>query len=67
MGTNYKKITISIPTELDRLIDTLVSESKKTSRPFSKSGFIVNACRILIEDSLNVLDSQKTPEKGGKA
>lgn len=64
MAKNHKRITISIPYELDRLIDTLVSESKKTSRPFSKSGFIVNACRILIEDSLNTLDSQKTPTKG---
>ena len=63
MATNYKKITISIPTELDRLIDSLVSESKKTSNPFSKSGFIVNACRAFLEDSLKILDSQRT--KGG--
>lgn len=59
MANNYKKITISIPKELDSLIDTLVSESKKTSNPFSKSGFIVNACRDLIERSLNILDSLK--------
>lgn len=63
MATNYKKITISIPKELDSLIDALVSESKKTSNPFSKSGFIVNACRGFLEDSLNILESQKT--KGG--
>lgn len=59
MANNYKKITISIPKELDSLIDTLVSESKKTSNPFSKSGFIVNACRGFIEDSLKILDSLK--------
>jgi metal-responsive CopG/Arc/MetJ family transcriptional regulator len=63
MGQNHKRITISIPIELDRLIDSLVSESKKTSKPFSKSGFVVNACRALIEDSLNKLDSLKV--KGG--
>ena len=59
MANNYKKITISIPKELDSLIDTLVSESKKTSNPFSKSGFIVNACQDLIERSLKILDSLK--------
>lgn len=63
MATNYKKITISIPKELNSLIDTLVSESKKTNNPFSKSGFIVNACRAFLEDSLKILESQKT--KGG--
>ena len=67
MARNHKRITISIPKELDSLIDTLVSESKKTNNPFSKSGFIVNACRMLIENSLKILDSQKTPEEGGKA
>lgn len=63
MPQSHKKITISIPIELDKLIDTLVSESKNTDKPFSKSGFVVNACRALIEDSLNRLDSLKV--KGG--
>ena len=65
MAKSCKKITISIPIELDKLIDTLVSESKKTARPFSKSEFITNACRDFLENSLKILESQKTPNEGG--
>ena len=66
MATNTNKISISIPKELDRLIDSLVSESKKTAKPFTKSNFIAVACYDYLERSINILESQKTPEKGGK-
>ena len=30
MATNYKRITITIPIELDRLLDKVIEKSKKT-------------------------------------
>lgn len=66
MANNHNKISISIPKELDKLIDSLVSESKKTARPFTKSNFIAVACYDYLERSINILDSQKTPEKEEK-
>lgn len=66
MAINTKKISISIPKELDRLIDSLVGESKKTARPFTKSNFIATACYDYLERSINVLESQRHPEKEEK-
>ena len=60
---NFKPITITIPNELDSLIDRLVKTSKGTPKPITKSQFIVVACYEYLENSLKILDSQRTPEK----
>ena len=44
MSRNNKVITITLPKELDSLIDRLVKESKHTAKPISKSRFIAVAC-----------------------
>lgn len=67
MAVNYDKISITLPKELNRLIDSLVEESKKTAKPITKSQFIAVACYDYLERSINVLERQKQPEKGGKA
>ena len=67
MPKSHVKITISIPEELDKVIDSLVAESKKTTKPMSKSGFIAVCVYEYLDNSLKILDSQKKPEKGGKA
>ena len=64
MAVNTIKICISIPKELDRLIDNLVVESKKTAKPFTKSNFIAVALYDYIERSINMLEAKKT--LGGK-
>ena len=66
MAINMKKISISIPKELDILIDSLVSDSKKTAKPFTKSNFIAVACYDYLEKSINILESQRHPEKEEK-
>ena len=66
MALNYDKISISIPKEINRLIDSLVSESKKTAKPITKSQFIAVACYDYFEKSINILESRKTPEKEEK-
>lgn len=63
MAQNHNKISISIPKELDKLIDSLVRESKKTAKPITKSNFIAVACYDYLERSLNYLEGQKKPEK----
>lgn len=67
MPKTHVKITISIPEELDKVIDSLVAESKKTTKPMSKSGFIAVCVYEYLDNSLKILDSQKKPEEGGKA
>lgn len=64
MAVNTNKICISIPKELDRLIDSLVAESKKTAKPLTKSNFIAVALYDYLERSINILERQKT--LGGK-
>ena len=63
MARNFKRITISIPTELDKLIDRLVLESKSTARPITKSNFIAVACYDYFERSINVLESLNKSKK----
>ena len=67
MATNYKKITISIPIELDRLLDKVIEQSKKTESPLTKSGIVSDLLTEFIRNCLAILDSQKKPDKGGKA
>ena len=67
MSRNHKTITITIPKELDSLIDRLAKESKNTTKPFTKSGFIALACEEYIGICMKILESRKKPEKGGKA
>ena len=63
MSLNYDKVCISLPKEINRLIDSLVSESKKTANPISKSKFIAVACYDYLERSINKLEAEKKPEK----
>ena len=67
MSRNNKVITITLPRELDSVIDRLVKESKNTSTPISKSGFIAVACNEYLTTCMKILESQNKPEKGGKA
>ena len=67
MATNYKKITISIPIELDRLLDKVIEHSKKTESPLTKSGIVSDLLTEFVRNCLAILDSQKHPDKGGKA
>lgn len=67
MSRNNKVITITLPRELDSLIDRLVKESKNTAKPISKSGFIAVACNEYLSICMKILEGQKKPEKGGKA
>ena len=66
MAINYDKVCITLPKEVNRLIDSLVGESKKTANPITKSQFIAVACYDYLERSINVLESRKTPEKEEK-
>lgn len=63
MPKTHVKITISIPKELDKVIDSLVEESKKTAKPLTKSGVIATAVYEFLDNSLKILESQKKPEK----
>lgn len=63
MPKTHVKITISIPKELDKVIDSLVEESKKTTKPLTKSGVIATAVYEFLDNSLKILESQKKPEK----
>lgn len=63
MAKTNKVITISIPRELDSVIDRLVKESKTSMKPISKSMFIAVACYDYLEKSLKILDSQKNPKE----
>lgn len=63
MAKTYKLITISIPKELDNVINALIKESKDTAKPLTKSKFIAVCIYDYLEKSLNILESQKTPEK----
>ena len=67
MSRKNKVITITLPEELNSLIDRLVKESKSTTKPISKSGFIAVACNEYLANCWKILESQKKPEKGGKA
>ena len=55
---NHVKITISIPKELDKLINSLVAESKNTANPLSKSKLFSVSAYEYIRESLKILDSQ---------
>ena len=60
---SVKAITITIPRELDSLIDRLVKESKTTPKPISKSQFIAVACYDYLERSIKILEAQNNQKK----
>lgn len=62
MANAHKKITITIPNELDRLLDALVKESKKTAKPITKSSLIT--CSVY-EYLANAQKELKAEDKGG--
>lgn len=63
MAKTHKKITITIPIELDRLIDSLVEESKKTAKPISKSSLIVVSVYDYLSQAKAILDSQNSKKE----
>ena len=63
MKKSHVKITISIPVELNNVIDTLVAESKKSAQPLSKSKlFSVSAYEYLVRAKM-ILDSQNSKKE----
>ena len=66
MPKNHVTIAISIPVELNKIIDSLVEESKKTTQPLNKSQFITTMCHTYLLEEMRILDSQKKPEKEEK-
>ena len=63
MAKNHKKVSISLPRELDNLLDSVVKESKKTAKPLTKSQLIAVAVYEYLENSLKVLENQKKSSK----
>ena len=63
MGKKYKRITISIPIELDKLLSHLVEESKKSRKPLTKSGVICAATDDFIQESIKILESLKSKKE----
>lgn len=66
MPKNHVTIAISIPVELNKIIDSLVEESKKTTQPLNKSQFITTMCHNYLIEGMKILESQKKPEKEEK-
>ena len=60
---SHSKICISIPTELDNLINRIVEESKSTSKPLTKSSLFVAAIHSYLGECIEELN---TLNKGGK-
>ena len=60
----HKKITITIPIELDFLIETLVKKSQKTSIPFNKSNLIAVAIDEYLGKHVEILESHENQEGG---
>lgn len=58
----HVKIMISIPRELNFVVNALVEESKNTAKPMTKSRFISVALYDYLERSLKILESKK-PKK----
>lgn len=63
MAKSHKKITISIPIELDRVIEALVNESKSTSKPITKSQLITCSVYEYLHNAEQELNSQKKNPK----
>ena len=51
----HKKITISIPLELDKVLDMLVKASKDTPKPVTKSSVFVVACYDYLNEAYKEL------------
>ena len=63
MANTFKKISISIPMELDNLIDRIVKESKDTPQPLTKSGLIAVAIYEYLDSSLKYLKPKNSKEE----
>ena len=57
------KITISIPTELNNLVDAIVSASKDTARPVTKSEFFACAGVEYLHQARKVLKRDFAKDK----
>lgn len=58
----HKKITISVPIELDNIIEQLVEASKTTEKPISKSQLFV----VAVHEYLRVMTKVSAQRKGEK-
>lgn len=63
MATNYKRITITIPIELDRLLDKVIEQSKRTESPLTKSGIVSDLLTEFVRNCIAILDSQTNQKK----
>lgn len=58
----HKQISITLPVELDYLLETLVKKSQKTSMPFTKSNLIAVAIDEYLGKHIEILEAHE-PEK----
>lgn len=63
MAINHKKTTITLPIELETIIDALVEQSKGTSDPVTKSGFVATCIRYYLNQCYMILDNSKKIQK----
>ena len=63
MAKSHKKITITLPIELDATMSALVKASKETSNPITKSSLIVVAVCEYLAQANAILKAQKSKEE----
>lgn len=63
MAKSFKKITISIPIELDKVVSALVEESKRTTKPISKSELFVVATYEYLHNANEQLKAKPLKEE----
>ena len=59
----HTKITISVPKELDRLIERIVKESKDTPKPMTKSSLFVVAVYEYLREATKILKAINSKEE----
>ena len=63
MAELHKKITITIPKELDIVLNALIKESKNTARPLNKSKLFVVAMYDYLATANEILKAKNKEEK----
>ena len=63
MAISHKKITITLPIELDRVMDEIVKASRETPQPITKSKLIVVSVSEYLAQANQLLKSQNPKEE----
>ena len=63
MAISHKKITITLPIELDRVMDEIVKASRETPQPITKSKLIVVSVSEYLSQANQLLKSQNPKEE----